>query len=136
MSRTLFENSKAALGFAAIIIVGAVSMVGTSDNGGMLPKIADRFGKKPDYAQAPSAPVPASERETAPPPEPKQVEDWYAPPPTTVFGDYKPDEPGSQGSAQPATSGFAPTTTPSASPQQKPGFNPMTAPLSPTAVVQ
>jgi hypothetical protein len=36
MSRTLFENSKTALAFAGLTIFGAVAMVGTSENGGVL----------------------------------------------------------------------------------------------------
>lgn len=41
MSRTLFENSKAALAFAGMTILGAVMMVGTSDKGGVLTRVDD-----------------------------------------------------------------------------------------------
>lgn len=135
MSRTLFENSKAALAFAAITIVGAVSMVGTSEDSGMLPKIADRFGKKPDYAEAPSAPPP-SESEATPAPEATPVPGWYDTPQTQVFGDYRPDEPGAADTAKtpdqasPYSGGL-----PGAASTSKPARNPMTAPLSPNAIV-
>ena len=46
MSRTLFENSKAALAFAGVTIFGAVIMIGSPDNEGVLDKAVDRFAEK------------------------------------------------------------------------------------------
>jgi len=46
MYKTLFQNSKAALLFAGMIIVGAVTMVGTPDDEGVLDKAVDRFGEE------------------------------------------------------------------------------------------
>jgi hypothetical protein len=43
MSRTLFENSKAALAFAGVTIIGAVIMIGSPDNEGVLDKTVDSF---------------------------------------------------------------------------------------------
>ncbi len=114
MSRTLFENSKAALAFAAVIIVGAVSMVGTSDDGGVLPALVERLGAKPagqasaEYAgEAGAAPAKAA----------------VAAAPASVFGDYKGTNP----------SGTAPTGTGGSSSAGQ-VVNPMTAPLAPTAI--
>lgn len=46
MSRTLFENSKAALAFAGMTILGAVVMVGSDDGGGVLDQTVDRFAQE------------------------------------------------------------------------------------------
>ena len=43
MSRTLFENSKAALAFAGITIVGTAIMIGPSESGGVLDRTADSY---------------------------------------------------------------------------------------------
>lgn len=116
MSRTLFENSKVALAFAAITVIGAVSMVGTSDDGGVLSAVVDRFGAKPE-GQASAAQV-SSE---APPEGGKTATPgagWGGS--ASPFGDYsgKPPVPG-QGPAASAAS----------------SVNPMTAPMAPTAIV-
>lgn len=46
MYKTVFQNSKGALVFAGLTIVGAVSMVGSPDNGGVLNTAVERFGKE------------------------------------------------------------------------------------------
>lgn len=46
MSRTLFENSKAALAFAGVTIIGAVIMIGSPDNEGVLDKTVDSFAQE------------------------------------------------------------------------------------------
>lgn len=46
MSKTLFENSKAALVFAGMTIVCALVMVGTEDGGGVLDRTLNRFGQQ------------------------------------------------------------------------------------------
>jgi hypothetical protein len=43
MSRTLFENSKAALAFAGITIVGTALMMAPGDDGGMLDRAVDLY---------------------------------------------------------------------------------------------
>jgi len=121
MSRTLFENSKAALAFAAMTIIGAVAMVGTSDDSGVLPAVVERLGTKPaglagagqaGAGQAGSE-TPAQAGKTATP-----GAGWGGS--TSPFGDYsgKPPVPGQPAGAQAAGA-----------------INPMTAPVSPTAIV-
>lgn len=84
MSRTLFENSKAALAFAAVTLVGAVAMVGSSDNEGVLPRVAEGLaeqnGKAGDTVPAPAVEV------SAQPGTPVKSGQSEAP----VFGDYAP----------------------------------------------
>jgi hypothetical protein len=126
MSRTLFENSKAALAFAGLTLFGAVSMVGTSDNNGVLPQVVDRFAKPPQKAPASSEERAAEEAGAQP--EPKPDDGWYDAPPS-VFGDYTPTD-AATASPQP---GEPQAGTPAA-PRQSAG-NPMTAPLSPNAIV-
>lgn len=46
MSRTLFENSKAALAFAGVTIIGAVIMIGSPDNEGVLDKTVDSLSEE------------------------------------------------------------------------------------------
>lgn len=45
MSRTLFENTKAALAFAGITIVGAALMIGPGDGNGVLDRTVDRYSE-------------------------------------------------------------------------------------------
>jgi hypothetical protein len=140
MSNNLFQNSKAALGFVAVTLVCAVALVGTSDNNGMLPKLAQRYGGQP-----PAAEPSAAAAETPPPTPPKQqVSGWYdapasAPtPPTAVFGDYDRDNASLGTAPQPLvptpSSPVAPATTP-ARPNAAAGGGAMHAPLSPNAVI-
>lgn len=115
MSRTLFENSKAALAFAAITVIGAVSMVGTSEDGGLLTAVVERFGAIPkDQASAEevSSTTPRDGGKPA-------GAGWGSGSQTSVFGDFTGKPPAGQGPA---------ASEPNSS-------NPMTAPLSPTAVV-
>ncbi|MFO6446812.1 hypothetical protein ACLBKU_06655 [Erythrobacter sp. NE805] len=122
MSRTLFENSKAALAFAGLTLLGAVSIIGTSENNGVLPAVVDRIANKPDYANRPS--VSEAEREGAQPTDQrKTVEGWNDTPPS-VFGDYDPEGATAAGSSG-GESGTAAKET----------GNAMKAPLSPTAIV-
>jgi hypothetical protein len=54
MYKAMFQNSKAALLFAAVIIVSAIVMVGSPEDKGMLNKAVDRFGEQPEaVAEAP-----------------------------------------------------------------------------------
>lgn len=136
MSRTLFESSKAALAFAGITLICAVSMVGTSDNDGMLPKLADRFGAKSAAVEPPSGPPPEAASRAAALADNQPPSSWYdAPQQAPVFGNFSDENPadnvpiaaGSQAAGSPvAPSPGAPT---------KPGSGPMHAPISPTAVI-
>lgn len=62
MYRSIFQNSKAALVFAAMTIIGAIMMVGSGENGGVLSTTVDRFSQQReafveeahDYAEAQS----------------------------------------------------------------------------------
>ncbi len=115
MSRTLFENSKAALAFAAITIFGAASMVGTSDNGGVLSALVERFGTMPEdqaSAEQVSSETPSKDAKPA-------GEGWGSSSPTSVFGDFSGKPPASEESGE----------------SGEQGGNPMTAPLAPTAIV-
>lgn len=141
MSRSLFESSKTALAFAAVTLVGAVSMVGTSDNRGMLPKLAERFGARTVVAPEPE-PSAEESAEAAPPPEKKVVPGWYdtpqqAPTPSPVFSDIDPDA-RSLGTAPdplaPVPSTTFPGTNPPSAAAPKPSGGPMNAPLSPSAI--
>lgn len=78
MSRTLFENSKAALAFAGLILLGAITMVGTSENSGVLPTVADKLAEQRAANDA---------RAFA---EQQSVGEPTAPP--AVFGDFDPAE--------------------------------------------
>lgn len=119
MSRTLFENSKAALAFAAITVIGAVSMVGTSDDSGVLPAVVERFGTIPE-GQASAAQVSAeTPRDDGKP----AGAGWGSASPASVFGEFT----GGPSAGEAAGD--------SAGDSAGPSGNPMTAPLAPTAVV-
>lgn len=109
MSRTLFENSKAALAFAAVTIVGAVAMVGTSDNSGVLPAVVQKMDS---MAQSQSAAGPQGSGSEG-------SAEGAKPAPKSVFGDYS----------------GSPETTPLPGAPGAGGANPMNAPVAPTAMV-
>ena len=114
MSRTLFENSKAALAFAAVTIVGAVSMVGTSDDRGVLPTLVERLGEK----SANQGIIEQGSEGNVAPGKAKAA-------PASVFGDYT--------GTNPSGTAANPASGPASSGQVA---NPMTAPLAPTAIAQ
>lgn len=111
MVKTLFQNSKAALIFAGLTIAGAVAMVGSQEDSGVLLEAVSvaeaRANLKASAAQSGQA----------------------APPPPSVFGEYKPQDP----------AGAAPNSGQAAGPASPAGsgevFNPMKAPLASTAIV-
>jgi len=90
MSRTLFENSKAALAFAGVTIFGAVVMVGSSESGGVLDQLVERFSHQREAIStearefAESQSVGDAERTTVSDPD----AGWGSS--TAVFGDYTP----------------------------------------------
>lgn len=121
MSRTLFENSKAALAFAAMTILGAVAMVGTSETGGVLGAAVSRFGTQReaiasgarDFAKQRSVGDKVSDPESG----------WGSS--NSAFGDFTPGAP----AQQPVTSGSPSIFVPAQS------DNPANAPLSPGAIL-
>lgn len=92
MSRTLFENSKAALAFAGMTILGAAVMVGSGDGGGVLDQTVDRFAQEREtivqdareFAESQSVGDDVSGRVSDP------DAGWGSS--TTVFGDYTPGD--------------------------------------------
>lgn len=78
MSRTLFENSKSALAFAGMTLFGAIAMVGTADNDGVLALVADRLAE-----QAPDNPNGGPAQTAAPAPTDTAVQS------SQVFGTYE-----------------------------------------------
>lgn len=116
MSRNPFKNSKAALAFAAVTLFGAVSMVGSSEDGGMLTAVVERFGAEP--AGQVSADQVRSETPSDGDKPANPGAGWGGS--TSPFGDFTGQPPvPEQASA---------ATGPS-------GGNPMTAPMAPTAIV-
>ena len=103
--RLLFKNSRMALAFVVLTVLGAAAIIGPQGNGGLVTK-AVSLSESQRGLLAGGQPGPAG--------APGQAK---APP--SVFGDYNPD-----GSARIAPAGG-----------DAGGGNPMTAPISPTAVV-
>lgn len=118
MYKTVFQNSKAALAFAAMTLFGAVSMVGTSEDSGLLVKAAQIVGSQRD----------------------SMVSDAEAFAAQRSVGDAPGNQDGGWGSETAVFSEYAPETAenPAGGPGKRAvraGDNPMTAPLSSTAVV-
>jgi hypothetical protein len=107
MIKALFQNSRIALPFVVLTVLGAVSMVGSQEESGLLPKVVSFAEAQRSYAgdaeSAAAAPQPA---------------------PASVFGDYEPQQVASQ-----------PLSTPSGAADASGGSNPMTAPMSSNAQV-
>jgi hypothetical protein len=115
MYKMVFQNSKAALAFAAMTVLGAVSMVGTPEDSGVVTRTADLIAsQRASIASEAAAYAEGQSGEAA----------AKATPPS-VFGDYTAaDEAAAQQALKPAPKGPPP-----------PGHNLMTAPLAPGAVV-
>lgn len=100
MSRTLFENSKAALAFAGMTILGAAVMVGSGDGGGVLDQTVDRFAQEREtivqdareFAESQSVGDDVSGRVSDP------DAGWGSS--KSVFGDYTPGDPETEASNQ------------------------------------
>lgn len=94
MSRTLFENSKAALAFAGMTIVGAVMMVGSADSGGVLDRAASLSARPEPIAEL--APV-VQDGESQPAEQPiDPAAGWGSS--SAVFGEYDADPAGTDSS--------------------------------------
>jgi hypothetical protein len=89
MYKAVFQNSKIALLFAGMTIIGAVSMVGSSEDEGILNKAVDRFGQEREaiaddareFAEAQSVPDKVSDPAAG----------WGSSEPS-VFSDYQPGD--------------------------------------------
>jgi hypothetical protein len=116
MYKLVFQNSKIALAFAAMTVFGAVSMVGTSEDSGVVTRAADLIvSQRASIASDAAAYAEGQSGGDAP---------GKASPPS-VFGDYTPaDEAAAQQALKTAPKGPPP-----------PGNSLMTAPLAPGAVV-
>jgi hypothetical protein len=107
MLRFLFQNSRMALAFVVLTVLGAAAMIGSPDSGGLVTRAVSLsesqrglLGGGPQGAGAAQSPAQAK-----------------APP--SVFGDFDPQ---GAGTAAPAGSGGGDSG------------NPMTAPVAPTAI--
>lgn len=115
MYKAVFQNSKIALLFAVITIFSAVSMVGTSEDSGLLPRVVSLVGASRSHDGGEEA-------------QPSSAESK----PPSVFGDYASQDAGA------GTGGVASTTASGGSGPDSgsgQGFNPMTAAVAPGAVV-
>jgi hypothetical protein len=115
MYKMVFQNSKAALAFVAMTVLGAVSMVGTPEDSGLVTRTADLIAsQRASIASEAAAYAEGQSGEVAAKAEPP-----------SVFGEYTPaDEAAAQQALKLAPKGPPP-----------PGHNLMTAPLAPGAVV-
>jgi hypothetical protein len=116
MYKSVFQNSKAALAFAGLTVFSAVSIVGTSEDSGIVGKAADFIGAQ--RANIASEAQAFAEGQSHGDKPGKADAGWGGK--GAVFGEYGAD---SESSAK--ASGAAANA----------GGNPMTAPLSPTAMV-
>lgn len=116
MYKSVFQNSKAALAFAGLTVFSAVSLVGTSDESGIVGTAADIIGaQRANIASEAQAFAEGQSQGD----KPGQADAGLGGK-GSVFGEY-----GADGKASAKVSGAAANA----------GGNPMTAPLSPTAVV-
>lgn len=118
MYKTVFQNSKAALAFAAMTLFGAMAMVGTPEDSGVVVKAADILGaeraKFNDTAQAFAKGQSEGDRPS------NAGAGWGED--TAVFGAYSADGP--------------PVMVPNLNQAPNPGgLDPANAPLSPDAIV-
>ncbi|QDH33294.1 hypothetical protein [Porphyrobacter sp. YT40] len=117
MYKAVFQNSKAALAFAAMILFSAVSMVGTSEDNGVLIRAVDNL-------EAQRASIASDAAEFAERNSDGDVPKVEAPEPK-VFGEFTP--------ADEAAARQAKTVAPKGPPP--PGYDLMTAPLAPGAQI-
>jgi hypothetical protein len=85
MSNGLLANSKYALVFAAVTIVGAVVMVGPKDGGGMLSRLAGTSAPQQDVASEAPKPVRKKPQQVV---EPLDPASGWGNPSAPVFDDY------------------------------------------------
>lgn len=103
--RLLFQNSRMALAFVVLIVLGAAAIIGPQGNGGLVTKaVSLSESQRGLLAGGTQGPAGAQAQAKAP---------------SSVFGDFNPD----------TAAGAAPTASDGGS------VNPMTAPIAPTAMV-
>jgi hypothetical protein len=122
MSNIGFTNTKVALAFAGMTILGTLLMVGTPDNEGVLGQITSRLSEEPDDASRENETIVAasSDSSTAIPPKP----DWANPVIEVSDSEVEAARP----AIAPPTPAFAATPPPYSS-------DPAKAPLSPNAII-
>jgi hypothetical protein len=89
MYKTLFQNSKAAMLFAVVTVVGAVVMVGSPEDKGVLNKAVDEFGEQRE-SFVEGAQTFAESQSVAD--EPIDPEAGWGSSKSSVFGEYSPAE--------------------------------------------
>lgn len=105
--RLLFQNSRMALAFVVLIVLGAAAMIGPQGNGGLVTRAVSLSESQRGLLAGERPGAAGSQGEAQAPP--------------SVFGDFNPDAAASAAPAAPAADAA--------------GGNPMTAPMAPTAVV-
>lgn len=90
MSKTLFANSKTAIAFAGITIIGAVVMIGPQDGGGVLDRAIDTYGMQRETIVEEARSVSEERREdvTLAPLDP---DSGWGGTPAPVFGEFAPE---------------------------------------------
>ncbi|TAD74001.1 MAG: hypothetical protein EAY70_11800 [Sphingomonadales bacterium] len=116
MYKTVFQNSKVALGFAALTVISAVSMVGTPEESGVVGRVTGFVEARRDFIASDAGAYAESHSVGDPPPG--EGGEGDAEP--SVFSDYS------------AASGATGTTSAASTPADG---NPMTAQLAPSATV-
>jgi hypothetical protein len=106
MLRFLFQNSRMALAFVVLTVLGAAAMIGSPDSGGLVTRaVSLSESQRGLLGGGPQGGGAAAQSQPKPPP--------------SVFGDFDPN---------------APANTTDAGAASAQSGNPMTAPMSPTAV--
>ena len=122
MSNIGFTNTKVALAFAGMTILGTLLMIGTPDNEGVLGQITSRLSEQPDNASGENETVAAASSDNATVSAPKP--DWANPVIEVSDSDVE--------AARPAIAAPTPTFAPSPPPYSG---DPAQAPLSPNAII-
>lgn len=108
MMRLLFQNSRMALAFVVLTVLGAAAMIGPQGNGGLVTRAVSLSESQRGLLSGEKPGAGGAQGEAKAPP--------------SVFGEFSPD------AAAGASSGASAAPDPAAG-------NPMTAPMAPTAVV-
>lgn len=122
MAKIGLINTKVALGFAGVTILGTLMMVGTPDNEGVLGQITTRSSQQPNEASGENETAVAASSESAATSSPRP--DWANPVNEVSDSDIE--------SQRPAIASPTPAFAPA--PQPYSG-DPAKAPLSPNAII-
>lgn len=124
MYKAVFQNSKAALLFAGMTIFGAVSMIGSPEDKGVLNKAVERFGdERETFAENAQAFAESQSFGDAP----SNPEAGWGSSKSSVFGDYDPDAAAESDFYAPAPTPGSAKTPKVATPARKPGPQPVIA---------